>query len=212
MSAPTASLHAYDEGKTLLDFSVLRWRSRLDAVRLSSPDSAAADGDVDRAAASLSAAKQRGQVDANEMRSQAVAPSRTAAPLDSFGFSYDERHTQLTFAVLDFRNRAGRAGESDFEGSVESDAAPRNSEAASARMPASWLFSTDELVSDGRVPLHGKRIRLRVSNDRDLQRTVMRSDAASVSLPELRVENPAGVGRFASVGDMLVELKVSATA
>ena len=83
---------------------------------------------------------------------------------------------------------------------------------ASFDVPESWLFSTSELIEANKVPLKGKRITVHVSTPGDLERTVKRSDAADVYIPALEIENLSGKGRFTSIGNLLLEIRVTINA
>lgn len=53
-------------------------------------------------------------------------------------------------------------------------------------------YHNNEIQSGGRVEEKGIRIRLKVENIDDLNRTLVKSDFTSISIPELEFEVPAG--------------------
>jgi len=73
--------------------------------------------------------------------------------------------------------------------------------------PQGYQFCTDELIREGTVGLNAVRIALYVSSERHLSRSVIRSDAAAVLLPQLELEHSAGTARFATVRDIIRELR-----
>lgn len=69
-------------------------------------------------------------------------------------------------------------------------------------------WRNSELKGGGSVPPKGRRSALRVKNKRDLTRDVIKSDTASVAIPELELELTAGTlgGRVTTVEGLLTDI------
>ncbi|KAJ4840897.1 hypothetical protein Tsubulata_010401 [Turnera subulata] len=72
-------------------------------------------------------------------------------------------------------------------------------------------YRNSELKAGGRIPEKGKRITLRVENMRDLSRDVIKSDTASVKVPELDLELASGTlgGLVTTVEGLITKISES---
>eukprot|EP01130_Rhizamoeba_saxonica_P009745 TRINITY_DN3976_c0_g1_i1.p1 TRINITY_DN3976_c0_g1~~TRINITY_DN3976_c0_g1_i1.p1 ORF type:complete len:528 (+),score=155.86 TRINITY_DN3976_c0_g1_i1:50-1633(+) len=70
-------------------------------------------------------------------------------------------------------------------------------------------FKSSEVKIGGAVSSHGRRIILKVENEIDLSRDVLKSDSASLSIPDLEFEMTIGSmgGRFTTVEGLLSKIK-----
>ena len=69
-------------------------------------------------------------------------------------------------------------------------------------------YRSSELKAGGRIPSKGRRIALRVKSAADLSRDVIKSDTASVAIPEVDLELTAGTlgGRVTTVEGLLQDI------
>jgi len=73
-------------------------------------------------------------------------------------------------------------------------------------IPDPSCFDSEELIASGKIPPKGKKVTF-CGKGEDVERTVMKSDTAILSIPELDLQIPAGNPRFATIKDFLLETK-----
>eukprot|EP01118_Nematostelium_gracile_P007885 TRINITY_DN2588_c0_g1_i1.p1 TRINITY_DN2588_c0_g1~~TRINITY_DN2588_c0_g1_i1.p1 ORF type:complete len:413 (+),score=139.67 TRINITY_DN2588_c0_g1_i1:36-1274(+) len=71
--------------------------------------------------------------------------------------------------------------------------------------PSAEHFDSSDAIASGNFAIQGKKITLSFRAGYPLTATIMKSDVAIVSIPELEVEEAPGVARFISVEDFLSE-------
>jgi zinc finger protein len=70
-------------------------------------------------------------------------------------------------------------------------------------------YRNNEIKASGPISLRGQRIRLKVTDQKDLSRDILKSDTCGMSIPEIGLELANGTlgGRFTTVEGILLEIK-----
>lgn len=75
--------------------------------------------------------------------------------------------------------------------------------------PDNCGYKSNEVKTGGEVPEKGRKITLKVENDFDLARDVLKSESAALSCPELQLQVEPGTmgGRFTTVEGILTQIR-----
>jgi len=87
----------------------------------------------------------------------------------------------------------------------------KHDESVHPSVPPAEYYEAEEMISSGYVPETGCTLTLKVRDQIDLEREVFRSEMATVKIPQIALEQPAGTSRYATLGDMLLELRDGVT-